>query len=384
MPPAGALSATGDDMARFMIAHLQDGRYAGAQILQPKTADLMHTSVTRSFPDLAGNELGFYQQDINGHRVIAHAGDTNFFHSDLSLFLDDHVGLYVSVNGRGKDGAAEMIRQGVFEGFGDRYFPAPAAAAPARVALSVAKAHAAMMAGPWNNTRRSDSTFIRLIQLIQPLQVADNGDGTISFSLFGPKWTYAEVKPFLWQEVHGHDRLEATVENGKVTRWSTDMLAPIFIFVRPTGLAATGLEMPLTLGALAFLLVTALSWPWAAIARRLYGHSFALTGLRAWGYRKVRGCAWLALIAVGLWTAVIQLVSDTTGAPVAALITTAQVVSLIAFGGGFLAAVWNLWLVWKDKTAWTARLFSVGALAAFGFMLWIALAYHLIGFSGQY
>ena len=44
MAPAGALSTTGDDMARFMIAHLQLGRYGSAQILQPQTAQAMHTT----------------------------------------------------------------------------------------------------------------------------------------------------------------------------------------------------------------------------------------------------------------------------------------------------------------------------------------------------
>ena len=386
LPPAGSLSATGDDMARFMIAHLQDGQYAGAQILQPKTAEEMHTSLTKAFPDLAGNELGFYQQDINGHRVIAHGGDTDFFHSDLSLFLDDHVGLFISVNGRGKDGMGELIRQSVFDGFGDRYFPALAPAAPtAGVPLDVAKAHAKLMAGPWSNTRRSDSSFLALIELIQPLTVTDDGDGTISFSLLGAKQTYAEVKPFLWQEVHGHDRLEAIVKDGKVTRWSTDFLAPIFVMVPAThALARAGLAMPLLLAALAFLLATALSWPWAAIARRIYGGSFPHAGWRAWGYRKVRICAWLVFVALGLWTAVIQLVSETAGAAVAPLLTATQVVSLLAFGGGFLAAAWNLWLTWTGKAGWTARAFSVLALAAFGFTLWIALAYHMIGFSGEY
>jgi CubicO group peptidase (beta-lactamase class C family) len=384
MPPAGSLSATGDDMARFMIAHLQDGQYAGAQILQPKTAELMHTSLTKAFPDLDGNELGFYQQNIKGHRVIAHGGDTAFFHSDLSLFLDDHVGLFISVNGLGKGGAAEGLRQNVFEGFGDRYFPAAAAPAAPGVPLALAKAHAAMMAGAWSNTRRSDSTFIRIIELIQPLQVAADADGTISFNLLGSKWTYQEINPFLWRQVHGHDQLEATVANGKVTRWSTDMLAPIFVFVRPSGLAATGLAVPLALAALGFLLATALSWPWAAIARRIYGQRFALTGWRAWGYRKVRGCAWLTFVAIGLWLVVVQLVSETAGASVAALLTAAQIVSLIAVGGGFLAAAWNLWLTWKDKARWPAKLFAVLALAAFAFLLWLFLSYHLIGFSSEY
>ena len=92
MAPAGALASSGEDMAHFMIAHLQLGRYGDHEILKPETAQLMQTTITKALPDLNGNAFGFYEQNINGHRVIAHGGDTNYFHSDLSLFLDDHVG----------------------------------------------------------------------------------------------------------------------------------------------------------------------------------------------------------------------------------------------------------------------------------------------------
>ena len=36
--PAGSLSSPGDDMAHFMIAHLQNGEYNGNRILKPETA----------------------------------------------------------------------------------------------------------------------------------------------------------------------------------------------------------------------------------------------------------------------------------------------------------------------------------------------------------
>jgi len=45
--PAGSLSATVDDMTRFMIAHLQNGRYENAQILSEATARQMHTPLFR-------------------------------------------------------------------------------------------------------------------------------------------------------------------------------------------------------------------------------------------------------------------------------------------------------------------------------------------------
>ncbi len=40
--------------------------------------------------------LGFYRADRNGHIVLDHGGDTELFHSDLHLSLDDGVGLFIS------------------------------------------------------------------------------------------------------------------------------------------------------------------------------------------------------------------------------------------------------------------------------------------------
>jgi CubicO group peptidase (beta-lactamase class C family) len=384
MPPAGSLTTTGDDISHFMIAHLQLGRYGAAQILQPATAQAMHTTVWRAFPDLNGNLLGFYQQNVNGHRVIAHGGDTNFFHSDLDLFIDDNVGLFISVNARGKDGMGEFLRDRLFAAFADRYFPAAAPPAASTVDTATAKAHAAMIAGNYITTRRSDSTFLALVQLLQPTVVTANPDGSITAAPLGQPEKFVEVSPFLWRQFDGHDRIQATVADGRVTRWSTESAAPIFVFVRAGGLLGAGLAMPLALLALAFLALTAATWPGAAIARWRYGQPFGLSGTRAMVYRLVRLCAVLALVAVVLWAVVIQLVSATTGAAVAGWVLAAQIVSLLAFGGGAVLALANLWLVFRGKAGLSARIFAVLLLAASAYMLWIALQYHLIGFSAAY
>ncbi len=384
MPPAGALSSTGDDMARFMIAHLQLGRYGSAQILRPQTAQAMHTTAWRSFPDLNGNLLGFYQQNINGHRVIAHGGDTDFFHTDLDLFIDDNVGLFISVNARGKEGMGEFLRDSVFTGFADRYFPAAAPLPASTVDATTAKAHAAMIAGRYITTRRSDSTFVSLVNLIGGNVVTANPDGAITAAPLGQPETFVEVSPFLWQQVNGHDRIQATVSGGKVTRWGSDSSAPIWVFVRAGGLADAGLELPLAAAAMGFLALTFVAWPGAAIARWRYGRTFPYAGGRAWVYRLARVAALLALVAVILWTVVLQLVSETTGAGVGAMLHAAQAISFLAFVGGTLIALVNLWQVFGRKATWSARIFAVLLLAAFAYMLWIALHYHLIGISGEY
>ena len=175
--PAGSLAASGDDMARFMIAHLQNGQYNGQQILKPETAQLMHSPANVPFPGgLNGMAHGFYQTNINGLSVIAHGGDTVAFHSDLHLFLDKNVGIFVSMNSAGKEGAAQPLRNSLFEDFADRYFPENPNAVQKAVAAG-AKDDAEKLAGVYSTTRGSRSNFLAIADLIGQEKVTVDKDG---------------------------------------------------------------------------------------------------------------------------------------------------------------------------------------------------------------
>ena len=87
-----------------------------------------------------------------------------------------------------------------------------------------------MIAGRYKTTRRADSTFVSLATLAGAVTITANPDDTITHSILGFPVRYREVKPFLWQEVGGHDKLQATVVDGKVVSWSTDMLTAAFSF----------------------------------------------------------------------------------------------------------------------------------------------------------
>src|SRR5438105_2305181 len=128
--PAGSLSASAESMAHWMIMHLQNGRYGDVQILNPETAMQMHARQAGWPAGMNAMALGFYEQNMNGHRVISHGGDTELFHSDLFLILDSNVGLFVSYNSAGRPDHGDA-RGDLYIRFMDRYFPAPAANEPA-------------------------------------------------------------------------------------------------------------------------------------------------------------------------------------------------------------------------------------------------------------
>ena len=122
--PAGALSTTALDMARFMIAQLGDGSDGGAPILDPQTLALMHSPQSRMAPGMNGFDLGFYQENRNGLTIIGHGGDTRWFHSDLHLLLNKDVGIFMSFNSAGTRGAGwERARGHISARFSNGLFP---------------------------------------------------------------------------------------------------------------------------------------------------------------------------------------------------------------------------------------------------------------------
>src|SRR5262249_18997032 len=141
----------------------------------------------------------------NGRRIIAHGGDTQWFHTALYLFIDDGVGLYVSMNSAGKPGESRAIRHSLLSDFADRYFPSSRVGGG--VAPTVAARHAKLVAGYYQLSRRSEWNPANLLSLIGSPEIMSHPDGSISLSLFrgssGALTRWREVAPFVWRDEDG-------------------------------------------------------------------------------------------------------------------------------------------------------------------------------------
>jgi len=383
MAPAGASAISGGDMAKFMIAHLNNG----GPLLSPATAQLMHAPQPSAIPAVNTMALGFYEQRINGHRAIAHGGDTVYFHSDLWIFPQDNVGLYVSMNSDGKEGVTRVLRGALFEQFADRYLPAANDAPP--VELPTAKEHAKLLVGTWTNSRRIDSSFAKVIGLIGDTKIGLDADGRPVIPALtspgGAPRKLIEVAPFVWQDAYGHERLAAQVVDGKVVRWSFGEVSPFMIWYRTPAALDSAWLMPALLIGIAIVLLTALAWPVGWFARRRYGVQLALQGEARRTYRAVRGFAWLALAVLAGWVMIITGLEDfESHGSTDWLILVLQVAGTLAFFGLFGLALWNAWLVWRGKRGWFAKLWSVLLVLAALVILWVALAYKLISFGVEF
>src|SRR5215469_11700153 len=171
--PDGSLSITGSDMAPFMIAHLQNGKYGDARILEPQTAELMHARQFAMDRAVNGMALGFYEENRNGHHIIGHGGDLNYFHSDMHLVLDEGVGFFVSYNSSGKGELDE--RTALWHKFLDRYFPMPEPTTE-----GATKQAFNSVQGKYLASRRAETTILRELWLVlAEASVSQNADGTI-------------------------------------------------------------------------------------------------------------------------------------------------------------------------------------------------------------
>ena len=388
--PAGALSSPGEDMAHFMIAHLQNGEYNGNRILKEETARLMHDSALTLLPPLNRMELGFFETNINGREVIAHLGDTQNVHTSLHRFLKDNAGFYVSFNSAGKEGAAHKLRLALFADFADRYFPG-APRSTARVDEATAKQHAQLMAGNWVASRGSQTTFLSAIGLIGQTKVGVGAKGELVVAdlkgLNGQPIQWVETTPFLWQDPNGHDQLTAKVVDGKVDRWSYSLVAPFDVYLRASTASNGAWLVPSLCVSLAVLVLTLVFWPVTAIVRRRYRARLDLPAPALRAYRAGKIGALLALAAFGTWAmSIISMFSDlnkTTSAfdPV---LRFAQIFGFIGFVGGFALTLWNLKAVWTGPRRWPAKLWSVLLAFSAFILLWIAFVFHLIGWGVNY
>jgi CubicO group peptidase (beta-lactamase class C family) len=282
--PAGALSASAESMAHWMIMHLQNGRYGDVQILKPETAIQMHARQAGWPAGMNAMALGFYEQNMNSHRVIAHGGDTELFHSDLFLLLDANVGLFVSYNSAGRPDHGDA-RGDLFIKFMDRYFPGPRENDPP---LSTAAQDAGSVAGPYKISRRFETNLLAVSTMLGEFKIGfDSKDNTAYLDGFfkkenGQPRHFREVGPMLFRAIDGPEKFAVVKDsNGKRVVYID---YPFMVLQEVDGGLDKQMLNYVVIGfSVAVIVLTILLWPVAAILRKHYGKPLTLEpGARSW------------------------------------------------------------------------------------------------------
>ncbi|RYD95944.1 MAG: serine hydrolase [Sphingobacteriales bacterium] len=106
MAPAGAISSTANDMSKWVLALLNEGKVGKKEII-PQAA----INATRQPQDIVGTEvhldgevnyqlygLGWFLQDYHNHRIVMHDGGISGYVSSVTLVPKDNLGIVILTN----------------------------------------------------------------------------------------------------------------------------------------------------------------------------------------------------------------------------------------------------------------------------------------------
>ncbi len=253
--PAGALSASGADMGRFIRALMNGGALDGIRIISKARLDEMMTPSIATQGDFIG--LIFVGTKVAGHNVIGHTGGMLTFSSDLELFPEQGVGVFVSFDGVGNVNETKEL-------------PDPTRVIAERF-LQKVDMHSTLISDPavagiYHGSRRAESSFIRFIDFISQFVVTVDNEGNAKIA--SAIWPFDDEKTLMYlggnlYEFPDGERFTFTNEGGdSYFSW------PIMRMQRvPWSLDARWIAPALTTS-MAVVILTLLVWPVVALSRR--------------------------------------------------------------------------------------------------------------------
>jgi len=106
LAPAGGISSSVNDMSKWVLALLNDGKVGARQVIP-----LAAIKATREPQDIVGSVhhlngednyelygLGWFIQDYAGHRLVMHDGGVNGYLSSVTLVPQEHLGIIILTN----------------------------------------------------------------------------------------------------------------------------------------------------------------------------------------------------------------------------------------------------------------------------------------------
>jgi CubicO group peptidase (beta-lactamase class C family) len=384
--PAGSGTTTAADMARFMLAHLQDGHVGDAEILQADTAKRMHGPSEEAPAGFATMAHGFFRESHNGRTVIGHGGDTIYFHNEFELLPAEGVGIDFTFNSRGRGDAVYLAREALFDGFMDRYFP-DSAAPVEPPALPTALADAQIIAGRYESSRRIEHGFLSLFYVLQQTVIAANADGTISVpGDFSPEpLAYREIGPQLWRRVGGSRQLMLQTVGGVKT--VVDGGDPTSVLQAVPLKRSSALNLTVLTLACLILIWTSLAWllsPWIRPPRNIPEDlAPQVRRLRL----LLRAAAAFDLAYLVCWFMLLRptlnLELDFYSSGLDPIVGTLEVAGLLAIAAAVLG-IWSAWRLFRLNIPRKLPFWGFVTAAGLLGVVWIGFVGGLIRFSLNY
>ncbi|MFN3946289.1 MAG: serine hydrolase domain-containing protein [Allosphingosinicella sp.] len=355
IPPAGAMSASAEDMGRLLVALTEDGSEGAGRLVGSGTLANMlrlHRPLAPGLP--AGFGLGFVVREHRGTAYVGHPGTTAAVVTDMEMIPELGIGWYLGMTGMGRNGIALDIRAELPAAVIDRFAPGAAPRAFGRSTARDAEGH-------WLPARRFRAGPLKLSDL-NLVGVRADAQGNLRIDsvvdLAGePRVWIPQGEDRFAEAVTGTPLVLVRDPDGQVVRFASAMVNPVSDLERAPAWMAFAL--PLFGASTGAILVAGLAIPVAAASRRLWGRRPPERQDRFVRASRI-GVAFMLATLIG-WFVLIAVVSDdpyklgTSGpaltglgamamlTPVAALAVLAHAAVLVRSGryaaGGLRAAV---------------------------------------------
>lgn len=290
--PAGAISTTAADMARWMRAHLNDGELDGARILSPETVQRMRGVLFRNASDLPGVAHGFLTESFGPYFAYGHSGAIMHFHSRMVLIPELKLGVFVSVNAaHGRSPTRDLVRLVVEHLAPD--------AAPAIQPITLSRNELERYVGTYRGNRRPYRSVEKMVLgLTAEVDVSVAGDGGLRVETGSETLRLLPIGPHLFQQVDSNMRTQFLVDgNGDISGYVYGPGVEVMERVAPLARART------LYGLLAAVVVIALVRLWRGWRRHRYNPPRpGLFPVKALGL--FNALTWLAFVAVAIAAAV--------------------------------------------------------------------------------
>lgn len=306
--PGGGFQATATDMAHFMIAHLQLGRYQDQRILEPDIARLMHVTQFTHYPNLPGTSYGFRERLVNNIRTIGHLGSLRGYSSSMTLVPESNVGIFIASN------SFSGVHGKIISQFFDRYFPASETSPETLTPESVQeKVDLSKYTGYYRDVEYPRETAAKLAGLFKQIQIIENDQNGLTIQtpnlLFRGKSPPRRLVPVdvpLFRRV-GDNALTAFGEDGNGNMFAFNPLYPkLGAYVRVAWYETPWVQLGWLGLCVIFFLSACIAWLIRPFWQRLRGKSFKVTKEKDWplkmaGFVGLLNLIFLISLPLSLW-----------------------------------------------------------------------------------
>jgi len=147
--PAGAMSASANDMAAYMQALLDPEKMATAGVLKAETALALREPLFANTPELSARLHGFFDLSATrGRSGFGHGGALVFQKSTMEIYPDEGVAIFISVNTPNGEALTDKLPSLLLD-----FFYPKASPSPPPLSAEEAKAEGAKVVGVYRALR---------------------------------------------------------------------------------------------------------------------------------------------------------------------------------------------------------------------------------------